>query len=77
MAEKSTCISIPSVKMHLLGMKHMQKLIMEDQFIKDMKMDILEIETLRRFSTDIKHIMYDCEMDKNKFLDIVENNPEE
>ena len=74
LAEKSLAISIPTLKIQLLGMKIIQKFLTSDEFIQKIGLDQNQLKNTRKCTTKILNIKADFDSSKAKLLKAIEND---
>ena len=76
LTEKSLAINIPSVKVHLLGMKIFQKFFITEEFLNKIGVQVNEVENIKKLSTEIYNIDIDFKSNKDLMINKFKNYPE-
>lgn len=75
MTEKSLAINIPSVKVHLLNMKLVQKFLLMDSFLDVLRLKPENVANIRRHSTEILNVLSDFDLDKARLIERIQGTP--
>jgi hypothetical protein len=72
--EMSLAVNIPSLKIHILGMKIVQKFLLMDSFLERIQMKPEQVANIRKHTTEILNIASDFKLNKNDLINAIKDD---
>lgn len=77
LTEKSLAINVPSVKVHILNSKIVQKFLMMDSFLEILQLKPENVANIRKHTIQILNVLSDFDSDKTGLIKKIQKNPDE